>query len=108
MAYWIGIFNAGGTTEDINSGFVGSVEYYNKASGALGGGAAGNPAQWIREAYLDILFRPAQVSEMAYWLNSLESGVVTDDRLKKGQMCVCAQDSLVLRMLGLGRGWVVL
>ena len=27
LAYWIAIFKSGGTTEDINSGFVGSVKY---------------------------------------------------------------------------------
>jgi hypothetical protein len=30
------------------------------------------PAQWIREAYLDVLNRPAAVNEMAYWLNFLK------------------------------------
>ncbi len=71
LAYWINVFNAGGTTEDIDAGIVGSFEYYNKPNGPLGGGAAGNPAEWIREAYLDILGRPAQVSEFPYWLNFL-------------------------------------
>ncbi len=71
LTYWINIFNTGGTTEDINSGFAGSVEYYNKANGSLGGGAAGNPAKWIREAYLDVLGRAAQVAEMTYWLSFL-------------------------------------
>ena len=66
LKYWVGIFNAGGTTEDINSGFVGSFEYYNKKTGA-----AGNPDRWVREAYLDILFRAAQVSELTYWSNFL-------------------------------------
>lgn len=40
LKYWVNVFNSGGTTEDINSGFVGSVEYYNKANGS-----AGNPAR---------------------------------------------------------------
>ena len=62
------IFQAGGTTEDINSGFVGSPEYYGRA-----GAAAGNPAKWVREAYLDILFRPARSDELAYWLAVLKS-----------------------------------
>src|SRR5581483_11545656 len=63
LNYWVAIFQSGGTTEDINSGFVGSPEYYAKANGA-----AGNPARWIREAYLDILFRPARTDELTYWL----------------------------------------
>jgi hypothetical protein len=67
LNYWVAIFQAGGTTEDINSGFVGSVEYYNKP-----GGAAGNPAKWVREAYQDILFRAAHVDELAYWLAVLK------------------------------------
>jgi hypothetical protein len=69
LNYWVNIFKAGSTTEDINSGFAGSVEYYNKQPGATG--AAGNPALWVREAYLDVLFRPAHVSELAYWLGFL-------------------------------------
>jgi hypothetical protein len=67
LNYWVALFQGGGTTEEIVSGFVGSVEYYNRADGA-----AGNPARWIREAYLDVLFRPAHVSEMSYWLNFLQ------------------------------------
>lgn len=67
LAYWIAIFQQGGTTEDINSGFVGSPEYYAKANAA-----AGNPARWVREAYLDILFRPAHEDELAYWLDTLK------------------------------------
>ncbi len=66
LKFWVDVFNAGGTTEDINSGFVGSVEYYNKSLDA-----AGNPARWVREAYLDILFRPAKTAELTYWLNFL-------------------------------------
>lgn len=67
LAYWIAIFKNGGTTEDINSGFVGSIEYYNKADSS-----AGNPAKWIRDAYLDILFRPASVAEFDYWQRFLK------------------------------------
>lgn len=67
LAYWIAIFKNGGTTEDINSGFVGSIEYYNKANSS-----AGNPAKWIRDAYLDILFRPASVAEFDYWQRFLK------------------------------------
>jgi hypothetical protein len=66
LNFWVNIFRAGGTTEDINSGFVGSIEYYNEPTGA-----AGNPAKWIREAYLDVLFRPAHMSELAFWQNFL-------------------------------------
>ena len=66
LAYWVALFQAGYTTEDINSGFVGSPEYYNKA-----GSSAGNPAKWVREAYLDVLFRAAAVSEFNYWLQVL-------------------------------------
>ncbi len=54
LAFWVNVFNTGGTTEDINSGFVGSVEYYGKKNGS-----GGNPAKWVREAYLDVLFRAA-------------------------------------------------
>lgn len=60
------MFKAGGTTEDINSGFIGSPEYYNKANRA-----AGNPATWVRDAYLDILFRPARIDEFEFWFESL-------------------------------------
>ncbi len=68
LDYWVHVFNTGGTTEDINSGFVGSVEYYGKMNGA-----AGNPARWVREAYLDVLFRAAKVDELAYCLGFLNS-----------------------------------
>ena len=66
MKFWVDVIDAGGTTEDINSGFVGSTEYYGKMNGA-----AGNPARWVREAYLDVLFRAAKVDELTYWDNFL-------------------------------------
>jgi hypothetical protein len=68
LAYWVALFQAGFTTEDITSGFVGSVEYYGKDN--RGGG---NPAAWVRSAYLDVLFRPARVDEFDYWLRFLGS-----------------------------------
>lgn len=67
LAYWVAIFKSGGTTEDINSGFVGSNEYYNKSN--RGGG---NPAKWTASAYLDTLFRAAATNEMDYWLAFLK------------------------------------
>jgi hypothetical protein len=77
LAHWINIFNTGGTTEDINSGFISSTGYYDKAAGTLGGGAAGNPAQWVREAYEDILGRAPKTTEETYWLNFLREPAST-------------------------------
>ena len=65
MEYWVAIFKQGLTTEDIVSGFVGSVEYYFKTN------QDGNPARWARSAYLDVLFRPAAIEEFDYWLRFL-------------------------------------
>lgn len=69
LEYWVALFKSGFTTEDIVSGFVGSPEYYNKPDRG-----AGNPANWVRSAYLDVLFRPAARSEFTYWLAVLDQG----------------------------------
>lgn len=66
LEYWVATFKQGGTTEDIVSGFVGSQEYYADKRGF------NNPAKWVREAYLDVLFRPASVGEFDYWLRFLQ------------------------------------
>src|SRR5581483_11942217 len=65
LEFWVSVFKQGGTTEDIVSGFVGSPEYYFQKRGL------GNPARWTREAYLDVLFRPATVDEFKFWLGFL-------------------------------------
>ena len=67
LEYWVAIFKQGFTTEDIVSGFVGSQEYYTKANRG-----AGNSAKWARSAYIDVLFRPATVTEFGYWLRFLK------------------------------------
>jgi hypothetical protein len=68
LAHWLSVFSAGGTVEDINAGFVGSLEYYGQQTGA-----AGNAARWVRQAYLDLLFRPPEVGEENNWLAFLSN-----------------------------------
>lgn len=63
LVHWVANLRSGGTTEDISSGLVGSLEYYNKPAGA-----AGNAARWVREAYRDILSRSAATDEVIAWL----------------------------------------
>lgn len=69
LNYWVTLFQAGGTTEDIIAGFVGSPEYYANANKG-----AGNVAKWIRRAYADVLFRQASVNEFEFWLRALGRG----------------------------------
>src|SRR5262249_46792963 len=66
LEYWVGVAKAGGTTEDIVAGFLASEEYYFKQNRG-----AGNPARWVRSAYLDALFRPAGRDEFDTWLRFL-------------------------------------
>ena len=73
LNFWLEAFKAGGTTEDMYTGFVGSSEYYNKPDGA-----AGNPAAWVREAYLDLLFRPASTDEANQWLSTVSPQITPE------------------------------
>ncbi len=82
QSYWLHALQAGSTTEDIYSGFVASPEYYNKLDGA-----AGNPAGWVREAYLDLLSRPATAEEASQWVPTLSPAIPVEipdlDRLAR-------------------------
>jgi hypothetical protein len=66
QSFWLAALQAGDTTEDMESGFVASPEYYYKPDGA-----AGNPAGWVRDAYLDLLFRPAGAEEATQSLSTV-------------------------------------
>jgi hypothetical protein len=68
LANWAGVVKAGGTTEDVVVGLLVSEEYYSAQTRA-----AGNPARWVRSAYLDVLSRPATRDEIDPWLRSLGS-----------------------------------
>jgi hypothetical protein len=63
---WLDAFEHGLSNEDLVAGFVGSKEYYlNPQKGQ------DDPATWARQAYLDVLARPAADSEVALWLGVL-------------------------------------
>jgi hypothetical protein len=65
---WVSAIKAGGTTEDVIVGVLLSEEYYSMPTRA-----AGNPARWVRSAYLDVLFRPAGRDDIDSWLRFLGS-----------------------------------
>jgi hypothetical protein len=59
-------FGLGLTNEGILSIFVASTEYYFR-----GNKGADDPATWVRQAYLDLLGRPAGDDEVQTWLRLL-------------------------------------
>ena len=63
---WVKNFLSGVTNEGMVALFVGSQEYYfNSQKGQ------GNKAAWIKQAYLDVLFRQAAQNEIVGWLQFL-------------------------------------
>jgi hypothetical protein len=61
---WVTNFLNGETNQDVTAGFVGSPEYYY-------GRGANDPATWVRNAYQDVLHRPATDAEVNYWVLQL-------------------------------------
>jgi hypothetical protein len=55
------------TDERLESGFLGSAEYFNAPNKGKG-----DPRQWIDAAYEDIFHRAASSDEEAYWLSVLQ------------------------------------
>jgi hypothetical protein len=82
LSFWLAMLKAGATTEDLDSQIAASTEYYNKPDGA-----AGNAAHWVRQAYLDILSRPATVSEANEFLGTAGQAIIPEisdlDRLTR-------------------------
>jgi hypothetical protein len=68
VTLWVNGFLGGLSNEDMVGGFVGSPEYY--LSGRKGND---NAADWVAQAYLDVLFRAAATSEVNLWLQFLGS-----------------------------------
>jgi hypothetical protein len=66
VSSWVNAFVGGISNEDMVAGFVGSPEYYQNAQKG-----ESNAAAWVARAYLDVLFRPAGVGEIATWLQFL-------------------------------------
>lgn len=63
LSYWAGAIQAGTSELDVEAGFLGSGEYFQKEGGTN--------ASFIAAAYQDILGRTAGPSETAFWLDRL-------------------------------------
>ncbi|NTW39357.1 MAG: DUF4214 domain-containing protein [Cellulomonadaceae bacterium] len=66
MAFWLGRMDAGVRIEEIDAGFIASQEYWNRAGAT--------PDGWVQMLYTDVLGRPAQPTEVRYWVGRLAAG----------------------------------
>jgi hypothetical protein len=67
LAYWINRMQQGLTDEQLEAGFIGSLEYIQNHGGT---GAA-----WVIGMYHDLLGRSPDPAGLQYWLNKLQQGV---------------------------------
>jgi hypothetical protein len=66
LDYWVGRMVAGLTDEQLEAGFIGASEYYQRAGGT--------DIAWIDAVYLDLLGRPADSDGETFWVNRLAQG----------------------------------
>jgi hypothetical protein len=82
QSFWLNFLLAGNTTEEMSLGFVAKPEYYDKLDGA-----AGNPAGWVREVYLDLLHRPGTEDAASQWVSTIDAEIPAEipdlDRLAR-------------------------
>ncbi|HEV3024713.1 MAG TPA: DUF4214 domain-containing protein, partial [Pirellulales bacterium] len=72
LAFWVDqLQDHGLTDEQLEAGFVGSVEYYQHSGGT--------DALWVDAMYLDLLGRAPEPQGEAYWLGRLAVGVSRTD-----------------------------
>jgi hypothetical protein len=65
---WVNAFTAGQiTNEDMQAGFMASVEYYNRPSKGRG-----TNADWVASIYQDVLHRPGTPGEVSTWAAKLQ------------------------------------
>ncbi|HEY8720434.1 DUF4214 domain-containing protein [Pengzhenrongella sp.] len=83
LTTWLGAMAGGMTIQTMESGFVASQEYYNKAGGT-------DPA-WVARLYQDVLGRTAGPSEVQNWVGVL---AVTPSRLDVAKSFVMSTERL--------------
>ena len=71
MAGWLGALNSGSTISQMESGFIGSPEYYGRAGST--------DSAWVTSLYADVLHRPAAASEVSGWTQALSNGASRQD-----------------------------
>jgi hypothetical protein len=67
LAYWTQLMHSGLTDEQLEAGFIGSPEYYNKAGGT--------DKAWVDQMYTDLLGRPPDSAGENFWITQLQNHV---------------------------------
>ncbi|HKO56018.1 MAG TPA: DUF4214 domain-containing protein [Thermoanaerobaculia bacterium] len=74
QAYWTAAMSAGLTDEGLLAGIAGSPEYFAGHSGGVNAG-------FIEALYQDLLGRPVDPDARTFWLNQLNAGSITRQRV---------------------------